>query len=146
MIALLALVACDTDPSTLSEVFDGALHKGLHDDRRQGVSLSADAGKRLEPALVATFADLVGRYPVGTVVLLQTGEVAVVYSPPESDDHDLRPVVRLLTAPSGGKFREEALVDLRDRTPAGVYLRTIVRSLDASMLGIDVLQALFGPT
>jgi HD-GYP domain-containing protein (c-di-GMP phosphodiesterase class II) len=114
-------------------------------DRALG-QMASEAGKRLEPALVATFADLVGRYPVGTVVLLQTGEVAVVYSPPESDDHDLRPVVRLLTAPSGGKFREEALVDLRDRTPAGVYLRTIVRSLDASMLGIDVLQALFGPT
>jgi len=97
-----------------------------------------------EPALVAQFVATVGRYPVGTVVLLQTGEVAVVQTPPQSPEQLVRPRVRLLTPPSGGQRRVDDVVDLRDKTPAGVYRRTIVRSVDAQALGVDVLSALFG--
>ena len=104
------------------------------------IEMAAEA----EPELMAPFIATVGRYPVGTVVLLQTGELAVVHAPPHSPDQALRPDVRLLTPAAGAQHRDEDLVDLRDRTPAGVYRRTIVRSVDAQALGVDVLSALFG--
>lgn len=124
-------------------VSDQPWRPGMLPDRALD-QLLKESGRRVETALVARFAQLVGRYPVGTTVLLQTGELGVVYSPPESEDHHLRPVVRLLTGEKDRLGPEVALVDLREKSPAGVYRRTIVRSVSPGPLGIDVLQALFG--
>ena len=124
-------------------VADQPWRPGLLPDRALD-QLLKESGRRVEPALVTHFARLIGRYPVGTTVLLQTGELGVVYSPPDSEGHHLRPVVRLLTGDRDRSGPEESLADLRDRSPAGVYRRTIVRSVSPGPLGVDVLQALFG--
>lgn len=41
--------------------------------------LSKEAGTRFDPMIVRVLVNVMGLYPLGTVVVLDTGEVAVVY-------------------------------------------------------------------
>lgn len=100
--------------------------------------MMAEAGSRLDPALVVTFARMMGRYPVGTTVLLDSGEVAVVHTASDPQKHAADPVVRLLTTPDGGRRPDAPVLDLRGDE------RRVLRSVEPDVLGIDALSAMFG--
>jgi len=98
----------------------------------------AEAGSRLDPALVLTFVRVMGRFPVGTTVLLDSGEVGVVHTPTDPTQQPPDPIVRLLTTPDGQRRPEAPVVDLRQDD------RMVLRSIDPEVLGVDALSALFG--
>ena len=98
----------------------------------------AEAGGRLDPALVVTFARMMGRHPVGSTVLLDTGEVGVVHAASDPERHPGSPTVRLLTTAEGGRRAEAPVVDLCSDP------RVVLRSIDPAVLGIDALSAVFG--
>ncbi len=99
------------------------------------------AGHELDPALVTTLVNVLGRYPVGTGVLLSTGEMGVVsFTPVDAPPN--RPVVRLLVDAQGQALPEPRLVDLRERDPSGRLVRSIVRTVDLSTTGLDVGRTL----
>src|SRR5256886_13052722 len=52
--------------------------------------------------VVKAFINLIGIYPVGTCVILDTYEVALVHSANPDVTHVHRPVVRIVTTPEGG--------------------------------------------
>lgn len=58
--------------------------------------LLAHAGQHLEPHLVGALLSLVGYYPPGTVVRLNSGDQAVVVEAPTPGNDPARPLVRLL--------------------------------------------------
>jgi HD-GYP domain-containing protein (c-di-GMP phosphodiesterase class II) len=115
---------------------------GLLPDEALAQMLEA-AGMSLDPVLVALFVNLLGCYPLGSLLLLSTGEVGVVYMTP-SDAKDLRrPVVRLLLDRFGTQLRESKLVDLRDKDEGGAWVRSAARVVRPEDLGVDLNRAIF---
>jgi len=88
--------------------------------------------------IVKAFINLIGIYPVGTCVILDTYEVAIVHSanPDVSQVH--RPVVRVLTTPEGALQHPGFLADLAQREAEGHFPRTIVKVTDPAKYGINV--------
>ncbi|MEL7666994.1 MAG: HD domain-containing phosphohydrolase [Actinomycetota bacterium] len=95
------------------------------------------AGTALDPGLVRQFIDMMGYYPPRSLVLLDTGETAVVVSPSATDR--ARPVVRIIAGPDGTVVAPVDL-DLSRADQAGG--RSVVRCLDPSGMNIDIAEFL----
>jgi len=97
-----------------------------------------ESGKKFDPLLLKAFANMLGLYPIGTVVLLNTGELAIVLEKNQSSSYMNSPKVKLITEKSGRKINGP-IIDLAspDGAPDGLK-RTIVKSVDAFKYQIDV--------
>jgi len=102
-----------------------------------------DAGMDLDPGIVTSLVNMLGRFPLGSALLLSTGEVGVVYSTPSEPEHVLRPVVRLVLDTRGDRMAGVEIADLRERTESGTYKRNIVRTVDPHTLGVDATRAIY---
>ena len=91
-----------------------------------------------DPVVVKAFINLIGIYPVGTCVILDTYEVAVVHAANADVSQVHRPVVRIVTTPEGAVQHPGVLVDLAQRDAAGNYPRTVVKVTDPEKFGITV--------
>jgi HD-GYP domain-containing protein (c-di-GMP phosphodiesterase class II) len=91
-----------------------------------------------DTVVVKAFINLIGIYPVGTCVILDTHELAVVHAanPDVSEVH--RPVVRIVATPEGALQHPGVLADLAQRDADGKYPRTIVKVTDPQKYGINV--------
>jgi putative nucleotidyltransferase with HDIG domain len=78
--------------------------------------LKRGEGKEFEPNLVRRFVQLMGLYPVGSVVKLNTGGCAVVMRPCASDPH--RPRVRLVFDADGRRLAAPYDINLWEVEPA----------------------------
>jgi HD-GYP domain-containing protein (c-di-GMP phosphodiesterase class II) len=116
--------------------------EGLLPDEALAVMMK-EAGLSLDPVLVTHLVNMLGRYPLGSILLLSTGEVCVVFSTPVESEHVLRPVVKLLLDAQGESVQESQIVDLRERDDVGRFLRNIVKTVDPVSLGLDVTRALY---
>ncbi|MFA7059911.1 MAG: HD domain-containing phosphohydrolase [Pedobacter sp.] len=91
-------------------------------------------GTFLDGSLMASFADMMGKYPVGTLVRLDTNEVAVVYRPNPLDEET--PIIRVLFETDGTRLtvpREQPLVE-----QDGTRYADIVAVVDPSLKSIDI--------
>ena len=102
--------------------------------------LAADPSGRFDQDLVRIFAATVGRYPLGTAVTLDNGEVGVVLHTPSDPSLATKPLVRLVRDARGREVQPGPLLDLADPAVG----RHIVGAVDAASLGIDTRRALFG--
>ena len=73
-----------------------------------------------------------GVYPVGTLVILDTHELAVVSKTHSEIEHLHRPMVKVISDSRGGPLKTPVTVDL------SLGERTIVRTTDAQKYGIRV--------
>jgi putative nucleotidyltransferase with HDIG domain len=108
-------------------------------DRIVAVLTQHDTG-RFDQQLVRRFSQLMGIYPLGNVVKLDTGALAVVVQIHAADPS--RPLVRVVVAPDGSRLSTP--VDLAlwaDDSPAGPPPR-IVCPVDPKDAGIDPLAFL----
>lgn len=80
----------------------------------------------------------IGRYPIGTLVELDTGEKGIVVDLPENDAPASRPRVRLISTPDGTPVRDAIVIDLRETTPAGDPMHSIRRTLDPDVVPVNV--------
>lgn len=104
------------------------------------------AGKDFDPILLKVFAAMIGTYPVGTLVKLNTGEMGLVMDYPIHSGGTL-PRVILLETDEGGGLRRSEVVDLSDKDPeTGNHLREVIRSLNAASLGIQPAEFLLSET
>ncbi|MCX7918007.1 MAG: HD domain-containing protein [bacterium] len=71
------------------------------------------AGVDFDPVLVKHFANILGAYPVGSLVRLNTGELALVLQT-NSDDPE-HPKVRIIADKHGQKYSDIVLVDLAEK-------------------------------
>src|SRR6266568_1381495 len=69
-----------------------------------------------DPVVVKAFINLIGIYPVGTCVILDTYEVALVHNANPDVAHVHRPVVRLVTTPDGALLTPAPSSIFRRRT------------------------------
>jgi hypothetical protein len=102
--------------------------RGMRENRKLG----------LDEVLVKAFINLTGIYPVGTVIMLDTHELALVHQASTDSAALARPIVRLLFDQMGNKLVDGPLVDLTDKGHDGRYLRTIVKAEDPDRHGIRV--------
>jgi HD-GYP domain-containing protein (c-di-GMP phosphodiesterase class II) len=96
------------------------------------------SGTEFHPLLLKVFASMLGRYPIGSFVLLDSGEMAVVVDINPEPQFQLRPRVKLATDVEGNKIDGEE-TDLTEIDPAtGRFRRTIVRVLEPTKYGVNV--------
>jgi HD-GYP domain-containing protein (c-di-GMP phosphodiesterase class II) len=92
-----------------------------------------------DPVLLKIFIGLVGIFPIGSLVLLNTRELGIVYKP----NHDAkwldRPTVILVARSEKGDAKKE-VVDLIETDGAGRYQRSIVKTLDPDKYHIDIAK------
>jgi len=96
-------------------------------------------GTAFDPVLMKVFINMIGVYPIGTLVLLGTGEVALVLAPNPNPDYLHLPRVRLLFGTRGEPVEPE-IIDLAASNGAGPGDRQILRSLDPESYGVNVAQ------
>ncbi len=92
-----------------------------------------------DPILVKALINLIGIYPVGTCVILDTLEVGIVYGPNPDTNQLNRPLVRIAIDVNGGAVpMPGTLVNLADSDGAGHFLRSIVKVTNPSRYGLTV--------
>ncbi len=100
------------------------------------------AGKDFDPVLVKVFINMVGVFPLGTLVLLNTNEMGIVVKTQEDPDFGDRPIVCLLSY-SEGEYRKGKEVDLKETDEnSGTFKRTIVKTLDPNEYNINIAEFL----
>ena len=100
--------------------------------------LLEQSGKEFDPALVKIFINTIGIYPLGTLVLLNTGEMGIITQIPEDVALINRPRVLLLIREHDG-YRRGPTINLADIANDGIdYTRSIIRTLDPNEYRINV--------
>jgi putative nucleotidyltransferase with HDIG domain len=99
-------------------------------------------GKDFDPAILKVFINMIGIFPLGTLVLLNTNEMGVVTQIQEDTELIDRPRVSLLYY-SDGEYRKGKVVDLREMDEATKdFKRSIVKTLDPNEYNINVAEFL----
>lgn len=100
------------------------------------------SGKDFDPILVKVFINMIGVYPLGTLVLLNTNEMGVVVQIQEDPEMIDRPKVNLIYY-SEGEYRKGKVVDLTEKDEGtGEYKRSIIKTLDPNEYNINVAEFL----
>ena len=100
------------------------------------------SGKDFDPAIVKVFINMIGIFPLGTLVLLNTNEMGIVSQIQEDSELIDRPKVCLLYY-SDGDYRKGKMVDLREMDEGTKdFKRSIVKTLDPNEYNINVAEFL----
>jgi putative nucleotidyltransferase with HDIG domain len=100
------------------------------------------SGKDFDPALVKVFVNMIGIFPLGTLVLLNTNEIGIVVQIQEEGELIDRPKVCLLYY-SDGEYRKGKMVYLREMDETtGDFKWTIMKTLDPNEYNINVAEYL----
>jgi HD-GYP domain-containing protein (c-di-GMP phosphodiesterase class II) len=97
------------------------------------------ADHQLDPLLFKIFVNMVGMYPIGTFIMLNTNELGLVYE--SNKQFATRPRVMLITDDKGNRIQGK-VVDLIEKNPQGEHMRTIVKTLDPNKYGINLAEYL----
>ncbi len=92
----------------------------------------------MDPVVVKAFVALLGVFPVGTLVILDTFELAIVHSANPLPDMVSRPIVRVVSDALGNILHPGELLDLADRDESGAFRQTIIKTADPERYGIRV--------
>ncbi len=96
------------------------------------------SGTQVDPLLLKFFINMVGVYPIGSLVLLNTNDLGIVYqSNPVFPD---RPKVRIIMDSTG--TRTDQTVDLSEKDEQGRFLRSIIKTLDYTKYKINLAEYL----
>jgi hypothetical protein len=97
------------------------------------------AGTQLDPLLFKFFINMVGVFPIGTLVMLDTKELGLVY---ESDVVFAdRPRVMIIIDGKGERV-SGPVVNLTEKDGTGRYYRSIVKTLDPNKYKINLAEYL----
>ncbi len=92
----------------------------------------------LDPIVVKAFINLLGIYPVGTLVVLDTFELAIVSAANPRPEALSRPLVRIVSDAHGNTLHPAREADLAQQDASGQYPRTIIKTADPARYGINV--------
>jgi putative nucleotidyltransferase with HDIG domain len=99
--------------------------------------LQRNDGSQFDKHLVRRFVQLLGIYPVGNLVRLNTGEVAVVLRVHAPDPY--RPKVRILFGADGARLELPRDINLWETEPQGDHSATVIAPLNPADYGVDPL-------
>jgi HD-GYP domain-containing protein (c-di-GMP phosphodiesterase class II) len=127
----------------ICDVYDALTTKRPYRDRvftrDQTLSMMmAQSGKEFDPIILKVFSNMMGHYPVGTLVLLNSGEIGIVYETNPDLTRQLLPKVKIIADANGNKM-DGGIIDLAEQDlPADELKRAIVKPLDAEKYKIQV--------
>jgi putative nucleotidyltransferase with HDIG domain len=129
---------------SIADVYDALrsnriYRQGLPTDRIKSIMSQQDS-PAFQPKLLRRFVNLMGLYPVGTLVRLNTQALGVVTR--EHPNDPFRPQVRLVTDGLGDRLEETVLVNTWERDARGDYPQAVVEAVDPDTEGIDPLTLL----
>lgn len=105
-----------------------AVLKEMRDNPRRG----------LDPVVVKAFINLLGIYPTGSLVVLDTFELAVVRAASTLPEMLTRPHVLIVSDARGNLLDPPVAADLATRGPDGEFARTIIKAVDPDRYGVRV--------
>ena len=129
---------------SIADVFDA-----LRSNRpyREGLATSrirSIMGEQGNPAfnqvLLRRFVNLMGLFPIGTIVRLSTEEVGVVSA--EHPEDPFRPQVKILFDARGERLEHPILANTWERDWRGEFARAVVESVDPDSVELDPLTVL----
>ena len=88
----------------------------------------AQGGKDFDPLLVRVFINMIGVYPIGALVLLDTNQIGLVTKVPENPDFVDRPEVTLLRRGEGGFVKGDTIDTTAIDPDTGKFRWTIVET------------------
>ena len=133
---MIAQIADAYDAITTARVYQNAFEPTNAVARMQSLG-----GTVFDPKLLEVFVRLVGIYPVGSLVRLNSGELALVVKSNPADPS--RPFLRLLFDGRGRRLAEEQDVNLMETDPeTGRFRRMIIMAVDAASKNFDVAKYL----
>ncbi len=98
-----------------------------------------NAARGFDPLIVKAFISMTGIYPVGSLVILDSYELAVVVAASTRPDAMHQPTVRIIHDSMGIPLDPAPLLDLTQVNPAtGEPLRSIIKTTDPERYGIHV--------
>jgi HD-GYP domain-containing protein (c-di-GMP phosphodiesterase class II) len=122
---------------SITDTFDAMTTKRIY--QRQFLPSEAlaiiqkGAGTRYDPLLVKAFINCMGIFPIGSTVLVTTGELGVVVESNPDPDRAHQPRVKIITD-AKRSLTEPQLVDLSHPSQAS---RAIVKCVDPELFGIN---------
>jgi putative nucleotidyltransferase with HDIG domain len=129
---------------SIADVFDALrsnrpYREGLATARIRAI-MSEQGNPAFNQVLLRRFVNLMGLFPVGTIVRLNTDEVGVVTA--EHPDDPFRPQVKILYDSRGNEIESPFLANTWERDPRGDFPRAVVESVDPDSVELDPLTAL----
>ena len=126
---------------TIADVYDAltsdrCYRNAMLPDRAMQIILQG-RGTQFHPLFLKIFVNVAGMFPVGALVELDTGELAVVHKANPNDIY--RPSVKVLGKSEAGYSVRET-VELSSRQPDGAYPRTITKAVDPVENGVPIKE------
>ena len=106
--------------------------------------MAADSGRTFDPALFKAFVNLMGVYPIGTLLELADGGLALVSRASGEGRDPARPRAFRLRADGSGRYRRGAEIDLSETDADGTFRHGIVRARHPVRYGVDPAVILLG--
>jgi HD-GYP domain-containing protein (c-di-GMP phosphodiesterase class II) len=123
--------------TSITDTFDAMTTKRIY--QRQFLpsealaAIQKSSGKRYDPLLVKAFINCMGVFPIGSTVLVTTGELGVVVESNPDPERSHRPKIKVVTD-TQRNLTEPQLVDLSHPNQAS---RAIVKCVDPEAFGIN---------
>ena len=132
---------------TIADVFDAITspriyrHMAFSPDQALNIMLDG-AGTDFDPILLKMFINMLGVYPIGSLLEIDTGELGLVIDNDTTFD-GARPMVVLLAEDGNGGYTRCGVADLTERdAKSGAFRRNIVKSILPSTRGIQPAEFL----
>ena len=90
--------------------------------------------------LLRRFVNLMGLFPIGTIVRLSSEEIGVVTA--EHPEDPFRPQVKIIFDAAGTRLEGEHLVNTWERDSRGDFPKAVVESVDPDSIELDPLTVL----
>ncbi len=120
---------------TIADCYDAMTSSRVY--RREPMSPSnvlkfmfSKSGQSFDPVLLKLFVNCVGIIPIGSLVRLDSGPLAVVLKPAATREDAERPTVKVITDVTGAPLEEGPELDLTERDDTGVYRHSVVQLVD----------------
>jgi len=129
-------IADQYDAMTSSRVYS---RTPLPPDRALSVLMDR-AGTQLDPYLLKIFINMIGIYPLGSLVMLDTNELGLVFESNSNPHFINRPRVLIIMDAKGEKTKNT--VDLMEKNGEGNFKRSILKTLDPNAYKINLAEYL----
>jgi len=127
---------------TIADCYDAMTSSRVY--RREPISPSKvleimlnKSGQSFDPVLLKLFVNCIGIIPIGSLVMLDTNELAVVLKPAQNQGDAERPSVKVITDTQGTAIDDGRELDLTEKDDTGNYLHSISRLVDNTEYKFD---------
>lgn len=127
---------------SVADAFDAATSEQSHSPAKSPDAIlreiSEDPGLGFDPVLVKALINLLGVYPAGSLVILDTFDLAVVIAPNPDAAFIHRPIVRIISDADGLWLEGVVQVNLAKTNADGSFERSIIKVTDPEKYGVTV--------